>query len=110
MSAASGQLEVRASTDDGVATVAVDGELDIATVSVLEGALSDVERGEAATLTLDLGGVGFMDSTGLRALLSARKRAAHAGRALQLANIPPPVARVFDLTGAGRLFEVGLRA
>jgi anti-anti-sigma factor len=108
MSAASGQLEVRASTDDGVATVEVDGDLDIATVPVLEGALSDVERGGAETLMLDLAGVAFMDSTGLRALLSARKRADRAGRALRLSNVQPPVARVFDLTGAGRLFKVGL--
>jgi anti-anti-sigma factor len=99
------QLEVRANDGDGVATVVVEGELDIATVPVLEGALSDLESGGARTLVLDLRGLRFMDSTGLRALLSARRRAHTAGRRLRLANLQPSVARVFEVTGVARLFD-----
>jgi anti-anti-sigma factor len=99
------QLEVRASNGEGLTTMVLEGELDIATAPVLEGALTEVEGGGAGTLLLDLRGLRFIDSTGLRALLSARRRAQTAGRRLRLANLQPPVARVFEVTGAGRLFD-----
>ena len=103
-------LEVTSSNGDGdgdgVATVAVDGDLDIATAPVLEAALKRIERGRPATLLLDLSGVVFMDSTGLRSLLSARRRAQDGGHSLRLANLQPDVARVFDVTGVRRVFDI----
>jgi anti-sigma B factor antagonist len=99
-------FEVTTHTRDGEATVAVEGDLDIATAPVLDATLADVQRGTSGTLLLDLGKVGFMDSTGLRSLLSARRRAERAGHALRLANLPPDVERVFDVTGVRRIFDI----
>jgi len=48
--------------------VAPSGELDIATVELLERALLEVERADSARIVLDLSGVSFIDSTGLRLL------------------------------------------
>lgn len=99
-------FETTTTTDDGVVTVALDGELDIASAPLLDAALADVERGGERTLLLDLARVRFMDSTGLRTLLSARRRAEAAGRSLRLANLPPDVERVFEVTGVGRIFDI----
>jgi anti-anti-sigma factor len=104
------RFEVTAKTEDGVATVAVDGELDIATAPVLDAKLADVERDGAVSLLLDLGRVRFLDSTGLRSLLSARRRAEATGRRLRLANLPPDVERVLEVTGARRIFEIASAA
>ncbi len=99
-------FEATTSSADGVATVLLEGELDIATAPVLDATLADVERNGTGTVVLDLAGVRFIDSTGLRSLLSARQRAATAGRTLRLTNIPVDVERVFDVTGVRRIFDI----
>jgi anti-sigma B factor antagonist len=103
-------FEVTTSTENGVVTVAVDGELDIATAPMLDATLADVERGTTRTLLLDLDRVRFMDSTGLRSLLSALRRAEADGRRLRLANLPPDVERVLDVTGVRRIFDIASAA
>ena len=100
------RFEVTTKTADGVATVVLEGELDISTAPVLDATLADVERNGTATLLLDLARVQFIDSTGLRSLLSARQRAEAAGRSLRLANLPVDVERVFDMTGVRRIFDI----
>jgi anti-sigma B factor antagonist len=99
------KLDIDTAALDGTATVALDGELDIATVPALEDALADVERAQPKALTLDLGGLGFMDSTGLRALLRARSRAGRRGATLRVANVQPEVARVLEITGVARMID-----
>jgi anti-sigma B factor antagonist len=100
------RFEFTTSTADGVATVVLDGELDIATAPMLDTKLAEVERNGSGTLVLDLAGVRFIDSTGLRSLLSARQRAEAAGRTLRLVNLPVDVERVFDVTGVRRIFDI----
>ena len=100
------RFEVTTSTADGVATVMLEGELDIATAPLLDATLADVERNGTGTVLLDLARVQFIDSTGLRSLLSARQRAETAGRKLRLANLTVDVERVFDVTGVRRIFDI----
>jgi anti-sigma B factor antagonist len=99
------RLEVTASETAGTARLALAGELDMGTVAVLDAALSDLESSRPRAVLVDLARLDFMDSTGLRALLSARRRASDAGSSLRLANPPPAVSRVLDITGARRMFE-----
>ena len=49
--------------------VAPAGELDIATAAALERELASVGATDAATIVLDLSGLTFIDSTGLRIVL-----------------------------------------
>jgi anti-sigma B factor antagonist len=99
-------FEATTSSADGVATVLLEGELDIASAPVLDASLADVEGNGTSTVVLDLAGVRFIDSTGLRSLLNARQRAETAGRTLRLTNIPVDVERVFDVTGVRRIFDI----
>jgi anti-anti-sigma factor len=93
-------------TGDGVARVTVDGELDMFNVPALEQALADALAGcRDATIQLDMTRVSFMDSTGLRALLTARQRAASAGCRFRLVGAAPSVRRVLELTRTASLFE-----
>src|SRR2546421_5695204 len=82
----SGNLRLRAAARDGVATLALEGELDLASVPALEQAVDGALNGagNVGTLELQLSRVTFMDSTGLRALLTVRERAEKAGRRLRL--------------------------
>ena len=74
------------------------GELDIHSAPELERALLH-SRPAGQRVVLDLGGLEFMDSTGLRVLLRARS-AADGGRwQIFVRNVPPTIRRLFDMTG-----------
>lgn len=100
------RFHVTTASEDGVVTVAVDGELDIATAPSLESAVADAFSQGDGPVELDLAAVPFMDSTGLRCLLGARRRSEDSGRPLRLRNVGPRVARVLEMTGADSLFDV----
>ena len=68
-------LKVRVESGDGSATIALNGELDMATVPVLEDHLAQVEAAEVAEIRLDLREVTFLDSTALNTFIAARERA-----------------------------------
>lgn len=84
---------------EGTAYVFVRGELDLATAPLLEERLVALD---GADVLIDLGELGFIDSTGLRVLLSADHRARTGGRALKLTPGPPEVMRVFACVGLTR--------
>jgi anti-sigma B factor antagonist len=82
----------------GARIVRVHGELDIATAGDLERAvLRPREPGEQ--VVLDLAGLRFMDSTGLRVLMRARSEAKAGRWDLYLRNVPANVQRLFSLSG-----------
>jgi len=82
----------------GAHVVRVHGELDIATAGDLESAvLRPREPGEQ--VVLDLAGLRFMDSTGLRVLLRARAEAKAGRWDLYLRNVPANVQRLFSISG-----------
>ncbi len=87
------------------ARVVVQGEVDAATAGRIESALNDaIDRG-TATIDVDLGGVGFIDSSGLRVLIVGRQRATEAGIGLRVVATTPAVERLFELTGLAESFR-----
>jgi len=90
----------------GEATVLVfDGDLDLIAVPVADEALERAQR-ETRTVVLDLRSLRFMDSSGLRVVLSAQRRASQDGTRLLVAPGTAGVRRVFDLSGVGALIEL----
>jgi anti-anti-sigma factor len=80
------------------------GELDMATVPKLRRTLDELRDSGFDDLVLDLGGVRFMDSTGLRLLVAARSDVQAGGGRLRVLPGPRQVQRVFEITGLDRLF------
>ena len=70
----------------------VSGELDLVSSPLFEAALAEAP---AHPLQVDLSELAFMDSTGLRALLSAARD--HSGLTLQ-GPLQPPIQRLLELT------------
>jgi anti-sigma B factor antagonist len=91
-------LQTRIERHEGVAVVVATGELDVATAPRL---LDEVRRANAdgppGPVVLDAAGVGFMDSSGLRALLDAERAAHEAGRPFAIARPSAGVRRVLEL-------------
>ena len=84
---------------NGATKIVLSGELDMATVPILDEYLTRVETDEVAEIVVDLREVTFIDTVGLRAFLAARDRAEANGRQLVLTGAGPRVRRVFEITG-----------
>ena len=89
-------IETRDESDVGV--IALSGEFDLAGVQDFERELAKLEAGGANVLLVDMSGLRFMDSSGLRALVMADQRAKKAGRRLAIVPGPTAVRRVFEIT------------
>lgn len=83
---------------DGRAHVELAGELDIATAPRLDEEVDRLEQDGHALIVLDLRGLSFMDSSGLRALLAADARARELGRRVVIVRGDDRVQRVLRIT------------
>jgi anti-anti-sigma factor len=96
--AAPGNFDVAAHRDGTMVVVAPKGEIDLATVDLVRGAVESTwQHGDE--LVIDLREVGFMDTSGLRYTLELHDRSQHEGWQLRIVRGPVPVRRVFDVAG-----------
>jgi anti-sigma B factor antagonist len=91
-------LSVSTSNDSGPVRLVLEGELDISSAVKVEEELARVEAGKPDLILLDLRGLDFMDSSGLRTIVSADSRAREEGRRLAIVRGPAAVQRIFDVT------------
>src|SRR5436190_15281786 len=85
--------------DDGHRTLALSGELDVASFWLLDHPLLQIEADGATSFTLDLAGLTFIDSSGIRAVLAARALCAAHGCEFRLIPGPARVQRAFEVSG-----------
>lgn len=91
---------------DQVYCIEPQGRLDAVTVPALESVLDQHLAANHVRLVLDMAGVTYLSSSGLRALLRARKGAQAAGGDVVLCNMTPRVREVFEMIGFTSLFRV----
>lgn len=84
----------------------VRGEVDLYNSDVLKQALIQSIRAGARTLVVDLDDVGYMDSSGIGALIAARAAAEKEGGRVALSRLQAGVASVFRLTRLDSFFEI----
>jgi anti-sigma B factor antagonist len=89
--------------DDG--TLIVYGDIDIAGGPILDDALSAAQQ-TAGPIALDLGNVSFIDSSGLRSLLNASRRASDQTSHVVLRRVGPEVIRLLEITGTTQRFLI----
>ena len=77
--------------------VSLSGEFDISTAAQVERELVRLDRQGAPRVVVDLRALTFIDSTGLRTILTADARFRRAGTQLILVPGPPAVHRVFRI-------------
>ena len=87
------------SRDGPVAVIAPTGELDLSGAAVLEVEIDRLlDDPGVGTIVLDLRGLDFMDSSGLRLVVVTDMRAREADRRFALVRGADPVHRVFEIT------------
>ena len=94
---------VRAPGDPTV--LSVRGEVDVSTAETFRAALYALVDETDGDVMVDMGGVGFIDSSGLGVLVGALKRARERGSDLRVRNLTPVARKVFDITGLTELFQ-----
>lgn len=86
---------------DGV-RLTITGDLDLAAIPALERARRDALDGPPGKLLVDLTGVEFVDSSGLKFLLQTERAARNRGCTTTLLRPTGHAMRVFVVTGADR--------
>ena len=88
------------------------GRLDAASAPQLKEQIDRLFDQGRYRIVLNLAGLEYIASPGLRVLIEARKRARDRkitdpeGGDIRIANLPPRIKEVFDLTGFTSLFEI----
>ena len=103
-----GEPAFPAGTEPGQSvTVAVIGELDIATVPRFSARMGELaRRGHLREVVMDLSGLTFVDASGLRALVELRSRLEQQHAGLVLDGVPPQMGRLLRIIGPVRHFRV----
>jgi anti-anti-sigma factor len=91
--------------DDGGCVVRLGGEIDLAVadelVTVILGCFD-----RADDVEVDFGGVTFIDSSGLGALVRVRNEATARGKRLSLVDVGRPTTRLLEITGLLDAFDI----
>ena len=93
------QLVIHSVLDDRAHVVELTGDLDMRSAQVLEDELKRLERSDSLEIVVDLSGLRYIDSAGIKALIQADARARRSGRSLMLVRAGEQVQRVFETTG-----------
>jgi anti-sigma B factor antagonist len=106
------RMEINHKRFNRVDLLGINGRLDAASAPQLKQQIDALFDQGRYRLVLDLAGLEYVASPGLRVLIEARKRARDRkitdleGGDVRIANLPPRIKEVFDLTGFTSLFEI----
>ena len=96
-------MDIDVTQASGVTVVSPRGDIDMATVDEVRRTLAGLIDGGQSRVLMDLGGVGYMDSSGMGALVAAMKQARAAGGDVRLCALQDDVRGIFEMT---RLIKV----
>ena len=100
-------MEMRYKTENRQLTITLTGELDHhAARGLMESIDRCMEQNLPAKTLLDLGGLTFMDSSGIAVVLRAKRRMEALSGTLVVVNIPRQASRVLETAGLGRYVDL----
>jgi len=89
----------------GVPVVIVSGDVDVCTAPMLDERLQEVAGEGHKEVGIDLSGVSYLDSEGLKALIKLRNSLGHGGE-VSIVGARGSVQRVFEMSGLSRIFNL----
>ena len=90
----------------GTTVVVIGADLDSGNTAQAREFINGLTDGGRINLVADLSGMGFVDSSGLGALVAALKAARSKGGDLRLCGVVPAVSTILELTRLTKLFQV----
>jgi anti-sigma B factor antagonist len=95
------QLQIEQRRESDRIVISLTGELDMANAPLLQSAIDEPALADTKTVVLDLQGLTFLDSTGLRIILSAREQCWRRGQEFAVTPGSQQVQRLLSVTGVG---------
>jgi anti-sigma B factor antagonist len=106
VSPASAPLAIVVTTSGEHATIALSGEIDLATAPQFRACLGQCLAERCTDITLDMSELNYIDSSGLTAIATARKQLEDRHGRLSVHHPRPMTQRVLDLTGLSAIIEI----
>ncbi len=99
-------MEISTQKEKNCVVLHVNGKIDAVTSPAFEKDLASlIEKGEKVFL-LDLSGLEYISSAGLRSILSTAKQLKPQGGKLLFSGLQGPVKEVFKISGFGSIFQI----
>ena len=99
-------LSIEIDNRQSVSVVKVKGRVDSETAPELDDALTRLLQENKNKIVLDLQGVDYMSSAGLRAMVKAYQTAKKSGGDLRLASVPQPVEVILRTVGMMQMLQM----
>jgi anti-anti-sigma factor len=100
-------MEITRRSESGIPVLALDGRLNQASADALHAAAMEIAGDESCrALIVDMGGVDFIASVGIRSLIRPSQALSMRGGKLAVANLNPQLSEFFSLTGLDKMFRV----
>ncbi len=99
-------MKVEKRLHNGVQVLSFSGEIDLHTAPEMKKTIYETLDQGARDIILDLGGLSFMDSSGLGVLVGTLKRVRSAGGSVSLVCCRDSVLKVLRLTGLDQVFPI----
>lgn len=100
------RLRIAASDDDGTPTFVLAGEVDPHTAPTLQSRIDEALTPDTTRVVLDMGGVTFVDSAGLRVVADTQRRLGEAGGRLTLRHPSASLQKLLSVTGLAEHVDV----
>lgn len=99
-------IDIQQEDVDGTRILALTGRLDTETSADVELTLQDLLAAGERNFLIDMSGVGYVSSAGLRVLLATAKQLEGGKGSLRLCSLNASVKQVFDVAGFSKLFSI----
>lgn len=98
-------MQVTEIKGDSSIQLSVTGQVDTITAPQLQQSILTSFQ-KTKNVVLDLQGVEYMSSAGLRALLLGAKTASSKGGSMKILNVHPTVMKVFEMSGFAKILQI----
>lgn len=99
-------MEITSVQQNGITVARIVGDLDAATSAEATAFLAAEINAGHAKLVIDMAGITYLSSAGLRVILGATRQARSSGGDLRMAGAAGDIRRVVDMAGFSSLIEI----
>ena len=100
-------MEIARRSENGIPVLVLYGRLNQASADTLHAAAMEIAgEDDSKALIVDMGGVDFIASVGIRSLIRPSQALSMRGGKLAVANLNPQISDFFKLTGLDQMFRV----
>ncbi|MFA6293700.1 MAG: STAS domain-containing protein [Victivallales bacterium] len=99
-------MEIQSKVENGFTSLAINGRLDAVTAAAAEADINKVIESGATRLVLNLAGLDYVSSAGLRVLLVTAKKLSRQNGKIVLYGLKDNVREVFSISGFLSIFPI----